>query len=237
MSRTGTFPRLFLAFATVLAGCSEPTDESLFPLTPGRNWYYQARTVVRDEPHAQRIVIANTVAKDVPGAKLATQRRQMAWDYYFKETERGIFRIGSTDRRENGPRTAEEEVMILPHDVKEGSSWRMTSRLELVESRTFSADDRIVGRYYPVHLTARVAARDESVKVPAGSFAHCVRVDATGETSVRVDRGYGTAPVKVTQQDWYAPGVGLVKSTRLEHSDSTFLRPGTYDQELVSFER
>lgn len=237
MSSSGTAPRVILAFAAVLAGCSGPTDQSLFPLTPGRNWYYQARTMVRDEPHDQRIVVTNTVAKEVPGAKLATQRRQMAWDYYFKETERGIFRIGSTDRRENGPRTAEEEVMILPHDVKDGTSWTVTSRLELVESRTFSADDKIVGRYYPVRLSAQVAAHDETVKVPAGSFSHCVRVDATGETSVRVDRGNGTAPVKVTQQDWYAPGVGLVKSTRLEHSDSTFLRPGTYTQELVSFER
>ena len=194
-------------------------------------------TVARDEPHEQRLIVANVRAQRAPGARLATQRRQMVRDDEYEETERGIFRLGRRDGGEIGSHTERQDVMILPHEVKEGMSWSQTSRLELIESRMFAADDQIAGRRYPVQLTARIAALDEAVRVPAGVFAQCVRVDATGETRVRVDRGNVTVPVEIAPQDWYAAGVGRVKSMRIERAQSSFLRPGSYTLELVSFHR
>ena len=69
--------------------------------------------------------------------------------------------------------------------------------------------------------------------MPAGRFDDCIRVEATGVTLVPADRGSLEVEVKVTQTEWYAPGVGLVKSTRLEAAESPFLRNGEYLQELL----
>jgi hypothetical protein len=60
-----------------------------------------------------------------------------------------------------------------------------------------------------------------------------VKVEATGLTLVPADRGNLEVEVRVTQTEWYAPGVGLVKSTRAETADSPFLRSGEYVQELL----
>jgi hypothetical protein len=52
----------------------------------------------------------------------------------------------------------------------------------------------------PPKLTFTVRG-EEAVEVPAGKFQ-----------AVRVDRGSGRGPFASTRSDWYAPGVGLVKS-------------------------
>ena len=84
----------------------------------------------------------------------------------------------------------------------------------------------------PVMLTYRISSQNESVTVPAGRFEHCIKVTGAGSTTVPVDRATAKAPVTVEHADWYAPGVGLVKSVRREHSESVFLQDGEFTLEL-----
>jgi hypothetical protein len=50
-----------------------------------------------------------------------------------------------------------------------------------------------------------------------------------------VNQGANFGHVDVEHTDWYAPGVGLVRSERRETSDSPYLKPGTYVQELTGY--
>jgi hypothetical protein len=59
----------------------------------------------------------------------------------------------------------------------------------------------------------RVAPKPERVVVPGGVFARCMRVETTAIHSGVDDHGAHTGPqVTYYYSDWYAPGVGLVKT-------------------------
>lgn len=202
---------------------------SLFPTTPGRWWYYATQVKVKDEPRHQRLFIAN-VAFD--GRNLL-QRRQGAWDHLYAVGDEAVEHQAYLYRQGGGKQAREAEAVLLPVPPKQGSSWQFKTRLRLIESRTFAAEDRLANRYLPVDMTANIAADDAVVQVPAGRYDDCVRVEATGKTIVPADRGNLEVEVTVTQTEWYAPGVGLVKTQRVEQADSQFLRNGEYLQELL----
>ena len=109
--------------------------------------------------------------------------------------------------------------------------------MQLIESRTFAAEDKIVGKHLPLRMTATIEELDDTVEIRSGRFPHCLHVVLKGTTTVRADRGHAVAEVAVEHQEWYAPGVGLVRTTRTESSKSTFLVSGSYTQVLVEFSR
>ena len=79
---------------------------------------------------------------------------------------------------------------------------------------------------------------DDTVSVAAGTFRHCLRVRSRGSlfAGKTLQQFMGINDIDIDQTEWYAPGVGLVKTVRRE-----FTTPGefknTYTQELVSYSR
>jgi len=226
-------PRLALcaALACLLGAAAARAGDApdIFPATPGRWWYYATLVKVLDEQHQQRMFIAN-VGFD---GRTLLQRRQGGWDHLYAIEADSISHQAYINRRAGGREAREAPATLLPLPPVVGANWQYRSRLRLIEARTFAAEDRLGNRYLPVDLSASVAATDATVEVPAGRFEDCVKVEATGLTLVPADRGNLEVEVRVTQTEWYAPGVGLVKSTRAETADSPFLRSGEYVQELL----
>ncbi|MSR13371.1 MAG: hypothetical protein EXR86_02185 [Gammaproteobacteria bacterium] len=169
-----------------------------------------------------RIVVEN-LRRD--GAKIL-QRRQADLRYNLRLTSKGVVHADT----EGSPPS-----LIVPNAPFIGQRWEVNSELALVESRTFAAQDRLRGRHLWLPLTARVDGFNETISIPAGSFAGCLRLTLTGQRTVRIDRGNAYAEVVVTQKEWYAPAVGLVKLVRTERSTSRFLRDGLYRQQLLEF--
>jgi len=220
---------LAAALAPPVAEAAADTTRSVFPTTPGRWWYYATETRIRDEPRRQRLFIAN-VAFD---GRTLLQRRQGAWDHLYAVGDTAVEHRAYLYRRGSGREARDAEAVLLPMPPAPGASWQFKSRLRLIESRTFAAEDRLANRYLPVDMTARIATDDDAVSVAAGRYHDCVRVEAIGKTVVPADRGNLEVEVTVTQTEWYAPGIGLVKSQRVEHADSPFLKNGEYTQELL----
>ena len=89
-----------------------------------------------------------------------------------------------------------------------------------------------LSRYMTMDYT--ITSLDESVKVPAGRFSRCLRVDAVGFLDLPQRILLGIRTIKVEQTQWYAPEVGLVKMTRREFAIPN-LYPSEYTQVLTSF--
>lgn len=219
-------------FASLLpqpaAAAAPGAGTALFPTTPGRWWYYATEVKIKDEPRQQRLFVAN-VAWD---GRTLLQRRQGSWDHLYAVGEQSIEHRAYLNRHASR-QAREAEAVLLPVPAAPGASWQFKTRLRLIESRTFAAEDRLANRYLPVDMSARIEGADEAVEVPAGRFDRCVRVEANGKTLVQADRGNLEVEVTVIQTEWYAPGVGLVKRERVEQADSPFLRNGKYVQELL----
>jgi len=210
---------LILSFA----GCSSE-DPNYFPLEEGHWREYRETLVIRDEILTRRRVVRNMPPITFDDQKLFVQEIQGEERQYFSIREEGIFR---EDPEEN------KSELILPLSSDKDDHWSLASRLGVIESRTFARRDRILTKAIPITLTYSVIRPDEVVVVPAGRFKNCLKVKGTGFTTVRVDRGNGKAEVNIESFDWYAPGVGLIKTERTERSDSTFLKPGFYTLELL----
>ena len=83
-----------------------------------------------------------------------------------------------------------------------------------------------------VPLQYTLESVEDTVRVPAGEYHGCLRIRASGSTLAEVRKQVGLAEIKVEQVDWYAPGVGLVRSERRETTSSSALPSGTLEVEL-----
>lgn len=226
-------PTRFLAPTVVLlaafvSGCGS-SDKSLVPTSPGRWWYYETTSTVRGESSQQRLFVANLMQD----GQRVVQRRQSGQSHLYTATDAGLRHEGYV---EGGDTAAlkESQALLLPASPAKGQRWEFTSRLRVVESRTFAPEDRLARLPLALPMQAEIVGVDETVRVPAGRYEHCVRVDARGKLTVPVDHANSFVEVEAAQSEWFAPGVGLVRMERKETSDSTFLQPGDYRQELVA---
>lgn len=215
----------------ILAGCGSGGGGDYFPLDAGRWWQYRVETIVLDEAKVQKEIVRNVGRGTHDGREVWVRERAGGTLNYFARDGAGVFRIEPPGQDGSTPAGV---AVVLPEPLTAGASWTVESRLAVIESRTYDPADRLVVRRIPVTLVQRVESLDATVEVPAGRFEGCLHVRATGTAGARVDRGQGTASIDVVSDDWYAPGVGLVKSSRRETSDSTFLKPGSYDLVLES---
>lgn len=226
--------RLCALIGLALAACAD-TGSDYYPLDDGRWWYFQTTTTILDEHRDQRFIVSNFGSGTYAGKPVFVQRQSSGRDIYLSRGPRGIERVG-VRQNSSGQDPAAAPALILPAELSTESRWTVQTHLALIESRTFARQDKLLNLDLPVQLSMSVAATDETVEVPAGRFNDCVRIEGTGMRSVRVDRGNASAEVHVTHREWYAPGVGLIKSARMETSDSPFLKAGEYSQLLLQFE-
>jgi hypothetical protein len=218
-----------IALFACLSACSgDPTP--YFPLDAGSNWHYRLTLDVIKETNPQRVLVHNLGRRERDGEPVYLQRTQMAAPAVFSVGADGIYRLGAENQEGSASPT-----LVLPIPLEVGRSWRVVSRLRLIESRTFAREDKLHSRKLELPLDYRVVGLDADVTTAAGSFRDCLLVEASGRRTVKVDRGNNVAVVSVKHYDWYAPGVGLVRSERVETSDSPFLEPGRYLLELERY--
>jgi hypothetical protein len=65
------------------------------------------------------------------------------------------------------------------------------------------------GRRMSFPTVKAIIAVNETVMVPAGTFAGCLRLRITGKSDVNLTSGAATIEVQGTE--WYAPNVGFIK--------------------------
>lgn len=220
-----------LVLAVLLSGCARP-GASYFPSTRGLWWEYGLAVTILDETSRQKQLVRNVGSGTLDAQQVLVQEQPGGYISFFRQTNAGIERVATRSPGASEPVPDGPQHFVLRTPIAVGTSWHLESRLTLIESRTFEPRDRIIPRRYRVVLDYRIESLDDRVTVPAGRFEQCLRVRATGRAQVRVDRGNAIAEVLVEHLEWYAPGVGLVRSMRRESADSTFLKPGEYLMEL-----
>jgi hypothetical protein len=233
-----------IGLATALSSCGAPARTppppantaraDFFPLEPGTLWVYQVRDA-RGEVTLQRVVVKGTIylesrkttvivveesgglggelALDVDWHPVAYYRRG-----HFVYKLSGLTYAGS-DLREMHLGRGEEKV--LPADPKTLRSWDSAFQI-------FGADPDA----YEMRAMSRARIVDRAVRVPGGVFRHCVRVD-TDTSTVSGGASRRRRATLFHYVDWYAEGIGLVKSLVLDPAG----RREVAAIELVSYRR
>ena len=154
-SRASRLIRLLVALPWRFA-CSQATPDYL-PLAAGHWGYFQLDTHIRGEPHQQRLMVANLRATGAATLQQAGGTRRT-----LLRTTTGIA-LATSD-------PASLPILLLPQHLALGARWPIQSTLQLVESRIFAAEDKLIGKRLPVQLTATVVGLEDVVASPAGVF-------------------------------------------------------------------
>ena len=80
--------------------------------------------------------------------------------------------------------------------------------------------DRVFETWIPFRLKYKISDVGKNIRVKNKIFKNCIKVVGEGDTSYNVGPPLGNIYIKIDTIDWYAPGVGLIKTTRIEKSDS-----------------
>lgn len=212
-----------------LTACSAP-QSGYFPLSKGYSWEYEEILTIRNEAFPRRKVIQSVGLVEIHDQPVYLHEIQGETRAFYERRDEGIYRVSAD---------LEHRELVFPLPINEAleskRTWTIPSRLGVIESRTFALEDRILNRPPKLNLTFHVVSLDETIQTQAGTFNNCLLIKGEGEVNVRTDRGNNSAIVHVINKDWYAPGVGLVKTERTEKAETTFLNAGLYELELLSY--
>ena len=227
--RKGSLPLFFSGallaglFGSVAASCTptvrKPPAESLripvesyFPLTDKSQWNYRVQDLVRNLTYQTKVrVYGRQYVDAVRREGITVEERYsnfgLGGPFVLEEQEPIVY------FRENGylnrvlltyqagkivAASGSADRQYLPEVLTDGASW---------DSNTEAFHVGDLG--FKVSFRHAVAVERETVKVPAGSFADCIRVDTSSTEGP--DSGYRPGEELVFYySDWYAPGVGLV---------------------------
>jgi hypothetical protein len=216
-------PVRLVAWALGIAGCAStvsvppgpPTESAdLFPLRPGTFWVYQVRSAT-GEVSLQRVVVrgpamlrsvglpgiiveesggvSGELVLDVDWHPVAYYRRG---DFLYKHS--GVTYV---DRRLEEIRLGLGEEKVLPSDPVRYPAWESDFEVFHV-----GPDETYTVRTYSI-----AEPESEAVRVRAGTFSGCVRVETRSVLLPR-SRNSGASQIVYRYLDWYAPGVGIVKT-------------------------
>jgi len=170
--------------------CGEPA-ENYYPVKEGMTWVY---SITSNKPGASKITVTNLAPRELQGKTVAPRKWEVEGGvkyYFIAKDDTGVYRYAEQRGDTGEPQIISPKVYYLKNPVDVGTTWDTTTKM--------GQDD------LKVNIT--VESIREKVQVPAGSYKECVKLKHEGKMEAKK----GSA-LTLTAYEWYAPGVGLVKS-------------------------
>lgn len=196
-----------LAMLGVLGGCSGTTEaERYYPLADGRRWSYVMIIRNGTEPDARTLETSSTVT-NLPALRFAGKKVTPQQTEAFGQSQVRLIHASADGVAEVATQTdptAQPVARVPPNEVlrsplQVGRSWPSTWQSNQFAQTTL------------VPMTKTVARTDGRITLPAGEFGDCLVLSIEGHGPVNAPEG----PVNVTVEgeEWFAPGVGLVRGS------------------------
>ncbi len=218
----------------LMPGCSKES-ESYFPLGQNNSWYYKGRLASRVHDETIRRVVSIAEDRAIDGVNTSVQRTLAGNEHFFRANDSGILRVGYQEKGNETPVIYKKKRYLFRYPLEQDKTWDDT--LTTVSLRSGEPRGIIINEQVPV--TARLVSLNDKVRVAAGVFKNCLRVEKQGELLLGEGK-YQRLPqtlIKVKEVSWYAKGVGLLKLVRDESSDYVVLGEGHLELELAKMER
>lgn len=216
-------PGLLILPAWLLVACGQAEDGYL-PLAGERTLTYAIEQTRSGDTHRhkslQRLHGPLTVAGESLYQVLGASGPQRLLQYRPDAiVERGYYRAGE-------PVLHDEPRLLLPRPLEKGSRWRAPMTTRLLEWRKHSLEKAGRGFRKTVMADFECETTDATVRTPVGTFDNVARVSATARQTIVYGSLQEQSEIQIRQTQWYAPGIGLIKSQRREFADSREFNPG-----------
>lgn len=215
-----------------------------FPLGEGVTRIYRQTVIIRNKGNAGAysknayVTTSTTLPEQKIGdTEVAPQLYADGTILYYRRTAEGVALVASRRRGEPAPAPLAPRF-VIKYPVELGATWHTDGRTEVL-MRTFLSGIGAVTKpvYVEMPLVFKVEGTDDTVRVDAGTFRHCLRLHGSGKGSMLWGGENGTIGVSVDTVQWYAPKVGLVKEVRTESTGVDGPLGGELTEELAMVKR
>lgn len=142
----------------------------------------------------------------------------------LEQQDDGIYQVGSTQHGEHSLNAT--PVMIMPIPLTVGSRWQAPVQTELLEWRKYSLEKIDRGMQIKLQMEYICTELGAVIETPAGSFQNVAVIKGHAERRMEFTGDTGFIVIKIDSIQWYAPGIGLIKSERIESVDRREINPG-----------
>ena len=212
------------------------SPDTYFPLASGKYWRYVMTYHTMDGNFKGIYAVENLGPEKEGDRELYVRRLLDGSSSYFLLDNAGIRMTGHAKTDDGQVERIEQDQYIFRFPLAIGTEWQgTTTSRALIKTGPPQKTEFHISAKVPV--TARIESLTDTVTVPAGTFADCLRITLKGDAYTNAGNYVGLTIVTITETDWYAPGVGLVKSVRKETTTSKALDRGEIILELESYRR
>ncbi len=226
---------VFCLSAFLLGSCQErPTDKDLYPLTGNLTWHYNTSFRAGRISGQHKLIITNQET-EFEGEKVSSHRFHNGDIAYYVRNHNGILRLALYSAS-NGLVKDPNDHFLIKFPVKAGTQWKINSKPFFLEQsvRKINAGQASLSANLKINtlvMKYEISSTETSINVSAGKYSHCVLIKGSGTTTATGPE-IGTTKIDVIQSDWYAPGVGLIKSERRETTELDWAKSSVYTMEL-----
>ncbi|HSR62600.1 MAG TPA: hypothetical protein VLN56_04260 [Gammaproteobacteria bacterium] len=214
-------------------GCG-PSGDRYFPLDEGRYWRYDMIYETMDGRFKGIYALEMLETEEKEGREIYIARTIDGELIFYTVDEQGVKRSGSEKTVDRNTTYSGEELYVFRYPLKEGTEWEsVTVSKALIKTGPPQKTEFHIRARVPVSV--RIESMHDTVRVPAGTFRNCMRVVLSGDSFINAGNYVGRTIVKVKETNWYAPGVGLVKSERNETTTKKALDKGSITLELAEY--
>jgi hypothetical protein len=197
-----------------------PVDNPWFPLAAGRTWRYLVTVEPNDGGEPMTLAVETVGPDEVGGRRVIRQKIELAGETHFRfiaSDDRGVYRHATQSAGEPAPalEATRDDLLVLP--LERGRTWQGTAGFSLLEGPE------------TVTIESVVESTSETIDVPAGRFPDCIKIAVTGRAG-----GEGGRSFTLSEQVWYARGIGMVKSIVEESESGPDTRKARAVTELVA---
>tara|TARA_B100001093_G_C26692611_1_gene955481 strand:- start:308 stop:1009 length:702 start_codon:yes stop_codon:yes gene_type:complete len=210
-----------------------------FPLKEGNIWNYD----VEIYPNVEDKVIYKKNNYSLPKTNLKINSEKIKETYpilrednsiyYYSKNKNGVYREAIQFANQSPLIYEKEKKYVLKYPIKVGEKWSSQSKTFLIIRRYPYFDYRATTDF---EIDYEITSVNETVKVPAGKFNKCIKIEGKGNATFIGDREIGLIKIAIKTTEWFAPGVGLVKIIRKEETDSDLFGKSKMVQVLNNFD-
>jgi len=224
---------LAAAACCLVAACGGEPPRGYFPLDEGLAWDYRVTTTTPYKRSENTLQIENLGERRVGGELYHVRKSGTGNHYYLQQLDEGIVRAAKRTVIEKRPRPAESGRFVLKEPLQPGTRWTYRVKPYLL-ARPFPVETPLK-RAFDYDMQWQILADGETVEVPAGRFEQCLHI--RGEARLEIARSLSVARDEIVfrTDEWYAPGVGLVKLEHREIIDSDQAYGGIITLHLTAF--
>ena len=224
---------LILSFLISISACDKK-ELSYFPVSTGIEWRYRVELKSSGTSEQSRYYVRSQGEELFEGDKYHVHRSLTGAKTLFSLSDSKIERIGYIVKQGQSSILLEDRILLFPNPADEGSEWDSSIKTRLLIRKGAPGESNILANVPAENVIETVK---ETVVVPAGKFKNCMKITTNGFAFHSGTQHKSRTLVEIKESRWYAKGIGLVKSTRLETSTSDAF--GTREEvlELESFKQ